>query len=105
MLRIKHCVDNRLICVVRLSASCASRAVLPRNIFISVSGNDFCQGLSKRQGLVRLVGLGKLVKVIHFFETQARDLSALALTTTPPLIPDNIIVHFIMMFLYLSATL
>jgi hypothetical protein len=44
---------------VRLSDSQAGRALLYRNIYISVSGTHFGQKLNKLQGQVRPEGLGK----------------------------------------------
>jgi hypothetical protein len=63
MLRIPHCLDNWFIDggkVVSLNALTTN--LLPRNIFISASDAHFYQSLSKLQGLVRLEGLGKVIK-------------------------------------------
>jgi hypothetical protein len=48
---------------VRLSALHTGLVLIPRNSFLSVSGTDFCQRLSKPQGLVRMKGFGKLKKI------------------------------------------
>jgi hypothetical protein len=55
--------------VVRLSALRTGRALLTRNI-MSDSGTHFCYRLSKRQGLVRPDGLGKLKKFFHLIGLQ-----------------------------------
>jgi hypothetical protein len=59
---------------VRLSASRTDRAILLRNIFISVSGTHFCWTLSKTRGRVRLEGLCKLIKIIHLAGSRTRDI-------------------------------
>jgi hypothetical protein len=64
MLRIPHCLDNRLID--------GGKVVGPKNLpqftpqkryYFNVSGTHFCLRLSKPQGLVRLEGLGKFKKI------------------------------------------
>jgi hypothetical protein len=58
MLRIPHCLHNRLIDggkVVRLARRLRSN---PQKYFISFSSTQIYQWLSKPQGLVRLKGLG-----------------------------------------------
>jgi hypothetical protein len=56
-----------------MSASRTGRTILPINIFNSVSGSHLYQRLSKPQGLVRLEGLGKLIKMIHLKLSGPRD--------------------------------
>jgi hypothetical protein len=62
MLRIPHCLDNRLTDggdVVNLTYRPHST---PRKHYFSASGTHFCYRLSKPQGLVRPEGLGKFKK-------------------------------------------
>jgi hypothetical protein len=76
MLRIPHCLDNRLTDggkIVTLRTCCA---LLPRNLHFSRSGNHFCLRLSKTQGLVRPEELGKLKNFIHLIWSRTRDLLA-----------------------------
>jgi hypothetical protein len=73
----------------------AARFVSPRQLpsctaqkyYFSASGTHFCWSLSKRQGLVRPEGLGKLKKKsIHLIGSQTRDLPACSMVpqlTTP----------------------
>jgi hypothetical protein len=41
-----------------------------------VSGNNFCEKLSKRQRVLLLEGLGTLIKIIHVFGSRTRNLLA-----------------------------
>jgi hypothetical protein len=50
---------------VKPSTPPTGRAVVRRNMIISVSGTHFYQKLSKLQDLVRPEGLGKLIKTVH----------------------------------------
>jgi hypothetical protein len=61
---------------VRLLAIRTGRALLPTNISLYVSSTHFCYRLSKPQGLVRLEGLRKLIKIIHLTGPRTRDLPA-----------------------------
>jgi hypothetical protein len=63
ILRIPHCLDNRLTDGGKVVTLRTGRSLLPRNNF-SASGTHFCY--SKPQGLVRPEGLGKLKKFIRF---------------------------------------
>jgi hypothetical protein len=49
----------------RLSALRTGRCFTPKKHYFYASGTHFCWRLSKPQGLVRLEGLGKLIKIIH----------------------------------------
>jgi hypothetical protein len=61
--------------VVRLSALRAgSRFTVQKHFYIS--GNHFCQRLSKSLAPVRPKGLGKLIKIIHLIRSLTRDLPA-----------------------------
>jgi hypothetical protein len=62
MLTIPHCLDIRFIdqMAMRLSASRAGSALLPRSIFNSVLVTHFCYSLNKAQGLMRPKTLDKL---------------------------------------------
>jgi hypothetical protein len=55
----------------------------PHKHYFSASDTDFCQGLSKLQGLVRLKGLGKLITLFHLIESRARDLPACTVASQP----------------------
>jgi hypothetical protein len=61
MLRIPHCLDNRLTDGGKVSALPTHRILLHRNI-IYVSGSHFCYRLSKLQDLVQPELLGKFKK-------------------------------------------
>jgi hypothetical protein len=62
MLRISHCLDNRLIDGGKfVKPQAPAELYSPETLFIffNVSGTHFCSRLSKPQGLVRPEGLGK----------------------------------------------
>jgi hypothetical protein len=67
---------------VRLLALHRGRALLPTNIFISVSDSNLCQRLNKTQLLVILEGLGKLIKIVHLIGSRTRYLPACSVLTT-----------------------
>jgi hypothetical protein len=82
MLRIPHCLDNRL--------TDGGKAVNPmhrphftpqKHYYFYVSGTHFRSRLSELQGLVRLEGLRKLRKYIHFIGYRTRDLPACGVVT------------------------
>jgi hypothetical protein len=60
---------------VRLSTLRTGRALLARNFFCVCA--HFRYMLSKPRGLVRLEGLNKLKKFIHFVGSRTRDLPGL----------------------------
>jgi hypothetical protein len=62
MLRIPHCLDNRLTDGDKVVSPTHRPLSTPQKYYFSVSGTHFCERLSERQGLVRLEGLGKLKK-------------------------------------------
>jgi hypothetical protein len=65
MLRIPHCLDNRLTDRGKVvSSSHRPRSILQKHYF-SVSGTHFCYRLSKPLGTVRPEALGKLIKKIN----------------------------------------
>jgi hypothetical protein len=74
MLRIPHCLDNRLTDSVRLSALRTGRALLPRNITCLLLVLISVTRLSKPHSLVRPKGLGQLKNFIHFIGSRTRDL-------------------------------
>jgi hypothetical protein len=59
---IPHCLDNWFTDGGEIVSLCTGLAPLPRNIFISVSGIHFCLRPSKPQGLLRVEGLGIMIK-------------------------------------------
>jgi hypothetical protein len=60
MLRIPHCLDNRLIDGGKfLSPTHQPRFTPQKHYYFNASGTHFCYRLSKPQGLVRPEGLGK----------------------------------------------
>jgi hypothetical protein len=63
MLRIPHCLDNRLIDGGKVVSLTHPPHFTPQKpYYFYVSGTYFCLSLSKRQGLVRPEGLGKFKK-------------------------------------------
>jgi hypothetical protein len=60
MLRIPHCLDNRLIDGDKVvSPTHPMHSTPQKHYYFYVSANHFCYCLSKPQGLVRSKGLGK----------------------------------------------
>jgi hypothetical protein len=68
---------------IRLLISRIGRAVLTTDIFISVSGTRFCYRQSKPQGVVRLKGVSKLIKIIRFIGYRTRDLLPCSVVPQP----------------------
>jgi hypothetical protein len=65
MLRIPHCLDNRLTDGGKVvSPIYLPRSTLHKHYFFPASGAHFCYRLSESQGLVLPGGLGKLKKKI-----------------------------------------
>jgi hypothetical protein len=60
MLRIPHCLDNRLTDSGKAVSSTRRPHSIPQKHYFSASGTHFCYRLSEPQGLVRPEGLGKL---------------------------------------------
>jgi hypothetical protein len=75
MLRIPHCLDNRLIDGGKIVSPLHRPHSIPQK-HLSVSCTDFCYRLSKPQGLVLPEGLGKLKKLINLIGSGIRDLPA-----------------------------
>jgi hypothetical protein len=78
MLRFPHCLYTR----VRLTdcGKVVSPAHLPRStlqnfFFFFASGTDYCERLSKPQGLVKPERIGKLEKNIHLIGSRSRNVS------------------------------
>jgi hypothetical protein len=59
-----------------LRASRTGRTLISRNFFIFVSGNYFCQTLSIPQGRLRLVVLGKEIKLFYSISSGTSSLLA-----------------------------
>jgi hypothetical protein len=62
MLRIPHCLDNRLTDVGKVVNPTHPPHSTPQKHYFSASGTHFCYRMNKPQGLVRPEGLGKLKK-------------------------------------------
>jgi hypothetical protein len=76
MLRITHCIDNRLIHGGKVVSPTHRPRSTHQKHSLSASGTHFCWRLCKTKGLVRPEGLGKLKKFIHFKESRTNDLTA-----------------------------
>jgi hypothetical protein len=78
MLRITHCLDNRLI-------HDGENVSLTRSpdLFFSAFGTRLCYRVSKPQGLVWLEVLGKLKTFIDLIESQTRDLPTFSIVPQP----------------------
>jgi hypothetical protein len=90
MLRIPHCLDNRLTDGSKVvNPTHPPHSTLQKHYF-SVSGTHFCLRLSEPQCLVRPKGLGKF-KNSHHRESNPRPpgLQHSALTTTLPSVPRD----------------
>jgi hypothetical protein len=87
MLRIPHCVDNRLRDGCKVVSPTHRMRSTSQKHYCSASGTHFCARLSETQDLVRLEELGKFggKKTFHLNRYRTRDLSACkhsALTNT-----------------------
>jgi hypothetical protein len=83
MLRIPHCLDNRLIDGRKVvSPTHRPRSTPPKHYF-SASGTHFCQRLSKPHSLVRPQGLGKLKTFIHLIGSRTRDVPVCSIVPQP----------------------
>jgi hypothetical protein len=68
MLRIPHCLDNRLIDGGKVVSPTHQQHFTPqKHYYFNVSGTHFCLRLSKPQGLVQPEGLGKFKKFTYSF--------------------------------------
>jgi hypothetical protein len=64
MLRIPHCLDNRLTDGGKVvSPMHLSHFTPQKHFYLYVYGTNFCLRLSELQGVVRLKGLGKFKKI------------------------------------------
>jgi hypothetical protein len=64
MLRIPHCLDNRLTDGGKVVSPTHQPHFTPqKHYYFNVSGTDFCYRLSEHQGLVRPEGLGKFKQI------------------------------------------
>jgi hypothetical protein len=69
MLRIPHCLVNRLIAGGKVvSLTHPPHFTLQKHYYFSLSGTHLCQRLSKPQGLVRPEGLGKHIYVYPYMQ-------------------------------------
>jgi hypothetical protein len=74
MLRIPHCLDNRLTDGGKVVSPTHLPYFTPQKHYFSASGTHFCQRLSKPLGLVRPEGLGKFKNSPHTYTyTQATE--------------------------------
>jgi hypothetical protein len=89
MLRIPHCLDIRLTDAVTLPASQTQCALLPRNIYISVTVTHLCYRLCKPQGLVCWKGLVKLIKIIQLIGSRYSDFPACSMVSFLPKVQFN----------------
>jgi hypothetical protein len=74
MLRIPHCLDNRLTDDSKVVSPTHRPHSTPQKYYLSVSDTHFFQRLGKPQGLVRPEGLGKLEKLIYLIGSRTRDM-------------------------------
>jgi hypothetical protein len=73
MLRIPHCLDNRLTNGGKFVSPTHSPHFTPqKNYYFYVSDFHFCSRLCKSQGLVRPQGLGKFKKSPHRLNISSR---------------------------------
>jgi hypothetical protein len=75
MLRIPHCLDNRLASGARLLASRAGHVLPPRTVFYFCLWY-FCHRLNNPRGQVRSEMLGRLITLILLLESRTHDLPA-----------------------------
>jgi hypothetical protein len=67
MFRILHCLESQLTDGGKFINPTHQPRFIPHKRYFSASGTDFCQRLSKLQGLAQQEGLGKLKKfIIHY---------------------------------------
>jgi hypothetical protein len=75
MLKIPHCLDNRITDGGKVSPTHRLRST-PQKLYFYATGTHFCYRLSKPQGPVRPEGLGKLKKFSQLIGSRNRDLPA-----------------------------
>jgi hypothetical protein len=76
MLRIPHCLDNRLTRTVVLSDLRAGRALFPRKIFFLFLVFFSVRGGVNPRAMLRLEGLGKFKKIYYLIGTRTREHSS-----------------------------
>jgi hypothetical protein len=76
MLRIPHCLDNRLTNGGKVVSPTHRLRFTPEKHYLYASGTHFYYRLSEPQGLVRLEGLDRLKKLIRLIGSRIRDLPA-----------------------------
>jgi hypothetical protein len=74
MLRIPHCLDNRLTDGGKVVSPLHRPRSTPQKHYLYAFGTHFSSRLSKSQGLLLLDGLGKLKKKIHIMGSRTRYL-------------------------------
>jgi hypothetical protein len=83
MLRIPHCLDNRLTDGGKvLSLTHQPRSSHQKHYF-PVSGTHFCQRLTEPQVIVQLVGLGIFKEFIHLIGYRTCDFPACSIVPQP----------------------
>jgi hypothetical protein len=86
MLRIPHCLDNRLTDGGKVVSPTHQPHFTPqKHYYVYVSGTHFCYSMSKPQSLVRTEGLGKFTNSPHRVSNPHS-----ALTTTLPRTPSTL---------------
>jgi hypothetical protein len=90
MLRIPHCLDNRLTDGGKVVRPMYRQHFTPqKHYYFYASGTHFCWRLSKPQGLVQPEGLGKFKKSPHRVSNpRPSGLQHSALTSTLPRAPN-----------------
>jgi hypothetical protein len=91
MLRIPHCLDNRLTNGGKDVSPTHRPRSTPQIHYSSASGTHLCERLSKPQGLVRQEGLGKLKKFKNLIGTLTRDLPARRIGPEPTTLPGTMV--------------
>jgi hypothetical protein len=75
MLRIPHCLDNRLTDGGKVVSPMHPPHFTPQeHYYFSDSDTHFCQRISKPQGLVWLEELGKFKKSVQYKNTKSEDI-------------------------------
>jgi hypothetical protein len=76
MLRIPHCLDNRLTDGGKVVSPMHRPCSTSQKHYFSGSGTRFCWRLSEPHGLVRPDGLGKLKTIIRLIGSRTRYIPA-----------------------------
>jgi hypothetical protein len=77
MLRIPHCLENRLTDGGKAVSPRDTPYFTPQKHYFNVSGSHFCYRLSNPQGLVRPEGLGTFKTTNDFMARKADNLNAI----------------------------